>query len=170
MPLNLASRERLQPSLLDRLTDLNPEQTRDPPDQQALTMAALRQAVLRDLAWLLNATNLDTTEDLTQTPHAASSTLNYGIPGFAGLFELTRRTQALEAAIATAIKTFEPRIAPQTVRVRARAPSDTDGPTALVFDIEGELWAQPVPQQLFLQTAIELETRLAVVKDARPRG
>ena len=170
MPLNLASRERLQPSLLDRLTDLNPEQTRDPPDQQALSMAALRQAVLRDLAWLLNATNLDTTEDLAQTPRVAVSTLNYGIPGFAGLFEQSRRTQALETAIATAIKTFEPRIAPASLRVRARPGGQADGPTALVFEIEGELWAQPVPQQLFLETSIELETRLAVVKDARPRG
>jgi len=170
MPLNLASRERLQPSLLDRLTDLAPEQPRDAADQQVLTMAALRQAVLRDLAWLLNTTNLATTEDLARSPRVASSTLNYGIPGFAGLFERSGRTQALEAAIATAIKTFEPRIAPESLRVRARAPTEADGPTALVFEIEGELWAQPVPQQLFLETAIELETRLAVVKDARPRG
>jgi len=39
-----------------------------------------------------------------------------------------------------------------------------------VFEIEGELWTQPVPQQLFLETSIELETRLAVVTDARRRG
>ncbi len=170
MPLNLASRERLQPSLLDRLTDAAPEHTRDSADQQVLSMAALRQAVLRDLAWLLNTTNLATTEDLAKTPQVAASTLNYGIPGFAGLFALDGRSQALEAAIATAIKTFEPRISPDSLRVRARAAGETDGPTALVFEIEGELWAQPVPQQLFLETAIELETRLAVVKDARPRG
>jgi hypothetical protein len=39
-----------------------------------------------------------------------------------------------------------------------------------VFEIAGELWAQPVPQQLFLETSIELETRLAVVTDARAGG
>jgi type VI secretion system protein ImpF len=170
MPLNLASRERLQPSLLDRLTDLNPESPRDPTDQQSLSMVALRQAVLRDLAWLLNTTNLATTDDLATAPKVASSTLNYGIPGFAGLFALSGRTQALESAIATAIKIFEPRISPESLRVRARGAREADGPTALVFEIEGELWAQPVPQQLFLETAIELETRLAVVKDVRPRG
>ena len=38
---------------------------------------------------------------------------------------------------------------------------------ALVFEIEGELWAQPVPQQLFLETTIEVETRLAVVTELR---
>src|SRR5277367_5347818 len=111
MPLNLASRERLQPSLLDRLTDTAPEQTRDAADQQVLSMAALRQAVLRDLAWLLNTTNLATTEDLDKNPQVARSTLNYGIPGFAGLFAMEGRAQGLEAAIAAAIKAFEPRIA-----------------------------------------------------------
>ena len=36
-----------------------------------------------------------------------------------------------------------------------------------VFVIEGELWAQPVPVQLFLETAIEIETRLAKVSEAK---
>lgn len=170
MAMNLASRERLQPSLLDRLTDNAPEIARDSADQQVLSMAALRQAVLRDLAWLLNTTNLATTDDLDKTPNVAAATLNYGIPGFAGLIAETARTHALEAAITTAIKAFEPRITPDSLRVRARQPTETDGPSALVFEIQGELWAQPVPQQLFLETAIELETRLAVVKDVRPRG
>jgi type VI secretion system protein ImpF len=29
---------------------------------------------------------------------------------------------------------------------------------ALVFEIQGELWAQPVPLELFLKTEIDLET------------
>ncbi len=61
----IASRERLQPSLLDRLTDAAPEQTRETFEQQTLGMQQLRQAVLRDLAWLLNTTNLAATEDLS---------------------------------------------------------------------------------------------------------
>ncbi len=170
MPMNLGSRERLQPSLLDRLTDLEPDNKRDPADQQVLSMAALRQAVLRDLAWLLNTTNLETTDDLDKTPAVAVSTVNYGIPGFAGLIAASARSQALEAAITKAIKAFEPRISPESLKVRARQPRASDGPSALVFEIHGELWAQPVPQQLFLETAIELETRLAIVKDTRPRG
>ncbi|MEJ0046333.1 MAG: hypothetical protein WDN04_09545 [Rhodospirillales bacterium] len=81
MPLNLASRERLQPSLLDRLTDAAPEHTRDSADQQVLSMAALRQAVLRDLAWLLNTTNLATTEDLAKTPQVAGIDAELRHPG-----------------------------------------------------------------------------------------
>lgn len=166
----LAGRERLQPSLLDRLTDGAPDQRRETLDQQTLTMQQLRLGVLRDLAWLLNTTNLATTEEIETDSLTATSTLNYGIPGFTGMIGTSQRLSALENEIAAAIRAFEPRIRPESLVVRLRPPSD-DHPTAsLVFEIEGELWAQPVPQQLFLETAIELETRLAVVTDALVRG
>jgi type VI secretion system protein ImpF len=164
----LRGRERLQPSLLDRLTDHNPTAKRETADQQALTMQQLRQAVLRDLAWLLNATNLVTVEeDLSERPMIAASTLNFGIPGFAGMIESSGRVTALEKELAAAIKRFEPRIRPESLRVRARGSDESS--TSLVFEIEGELWAQPVPQQLFVQTQIEVETRLAVVSEGKSR-
>jgi type VI secretion system protein ImpF len=162
----LRGRERLQPSLLDRLTDVNPSNKRETADQQALTMQQLRQAVLRDLAWLLNATNLVTVdEDLSERPLLAGSTLNFGIPGFAGMIESSGRIGSLEKELATAIKRFEPRIRPESLRVRTRGSDDSS--TSLVFEIEGELWAQPVPQALFVQTQIEVETRLAVVSEGK---
>ncbi len=162
--------ERLQPSLLDRLTDFAPGETREALDQQSLTMPQLRRAVLRDLGWLMNATNLATVEDLADTPLAAASTVNYGVPGFAGLMTTKGRTGPLEAAIAGAIRAFEPRIRPETLRVKARPRTDAEALPALVFEITGELWAQPLLQQLFLETSIELETRLAVVSDLKVRG
>ncbi len=163
----LRGRERLQPSLLDRLTDHAPTQKRESPDQQALTMAQLRQAVLRDVAWLLNATNLSTLDDLSETPLVAESTLNYGIPGFAGMIESASRVASLEKELAAAIRRFEPRIRPETVRVRARGSMAEGASPSLVFEIHGELWAQPVPVALFLQTQIEVETRLAVVTETK---
>jgi type VI secretion system protein ImpF len=162
-----ASRERLQPSLLDRLTDPAPEQGRESFEQQTLGMQQLRQAVLRDLAWLLNTTSMAASVDLSATPLARASAINFGVPGLAGAIGTTGRLSAIEAGITEAIRAFEPRIRPETLRVRLR-PTDDGRPTpALVFEIRGELWAQPVPQQLFLETAIELETRMAVVTDAR---
>ena len=163
----LRGRERLQPSLLDRLTDNAPTQKRDGPDQQALTMAQLRKAVLRDLAALLNTTNLATLIDLDATPLVAASTLNYGIPGFAGMIESSMQMGTLERRLADAIRAYEPRIRSETLRVRARGARGEGANAQLVFEIEGELWAQPMPQQLFLETAIELETRLAVVTEVK---
>lgn len=133
-------------------------------------MQQLRQAVLRDLAWLLNTTNLAAIDDLAATPRAAASTINFGVPGFTGLISGSRKAMALESAIAEAIRSFEPRIRPDSLRVRVRSSSEDGAMPKLIFDIQGELWAQPVPQQLFLETAIDIETRLAVVTDARRRG
>jgi type VI secretion system protein ImpF len=166
----IASRERLQPSLLDRLTDSAPEQKRESFDQQTLNMVQLRQAVLRDLAWLLNTTNLATTTELKGTPHAARSTVNFGIPGFAGLISSEVRMTGLEAAIAEAIRAFEPRIRAETLKVRMRERSDDDPGPSVQLEIRGELWAYPAPQQIFVQTAIDLETRMAEVTDVRTRG
>jgi len=166
----LASRERLQPSLLDRLTDDAPERRRESLDQQTLSMQQLRRAVLRDLAWLLNTTNLVATDELDGAPLAAKSTINFGIPSFAGLIGTERKLGSLETGIADAIRAFEPRIRADSLKVRLR-PAQSDQPSAaLTFEIQGELWAQPVPQQLFLETMIELETRMAVVTDAKVRG
>ncbi len=164
-----ASRERLQPSLIDRLTDHASESRREGFDQQTLSMPQLRQAVLRDLGWLLNTTNLATTEDLSASPLAAATTLNYGVPGFTGMVGTSDRVNALEAGLAAAIRAFEPRIRPETLSVRLRR-GGSDAPTpTLVFEISGDLWAHPVPEQLFVETAIELETRAAVVTDTRIR-
>ncbi len=161
--------DRLQPSLLDRLTDDAPEQRREAFDRQVLTMQQLRNAVLRDLAWLLNTTNLDATDDLDGVPLVAGSTLNYGVPGFTGVVATAERVVSLEQTLANAIRQFEPRIRPGSVRVKARE-GEADGISRLVFEIRGELWAQPVPQQLFLETSVDIATRLAVVTDTRARN
>lgn len=162
-------RERLQPSLLDRLTDDAPEQTREAPDQQSLTMLQLRRAVLRDLGWLLNTTSLDAVEQLDATPRVAVSCLNFGVPGFAGRVAGAGQADGLDRAIADAIRAFEPRIRPDTLQVQLRDGGDDAEAPRLTFEIQGELWALPLPQQLFLETSVEIETRLAVVTEAAVR-
>ena len=49
-------RDRLQPALLDRLTDQAPHQRLESESDRVMTKSQLRQAVLRDLGWLFNAT------------------------------------------------------------------------------------------------------------------
>src|ERR1700733_11080655 len=138
----LASRERLQPSLLDRLTDDNPERRRETQDQQTLSMQQLRRAVLRDLAWLLNTTNLVASDDLDGAPLTTKSTINFGIPSFAGLIGTGSKLGSLESGIADAIRAYEPRIRADTLKVRLRPPKDNEPAAAITFEIEGELWAQ----------------------------
>ena len=60
----LSLQERLQPSLLDRLTDNEPDSNDESRAQRVLSLNRLKRSVLRDLAWLLNSGNLANTEDL----------------------------------------------------------------------------------------------------------
>jgi type VI secretion system protein ImpF len=53
------AQDRIQPSLLDRLTDDDPGNPKETRDQRFFSANRLRQAVLRDLSWLLNASSFD---------------------------------------------------------------------------------------------------------------
>ena len=55
----LSPKERLQPSLLDRLTDDEPDEQEESRDRRVLSMSQLRQSVLRDVGWLLNTRSLE---------------------------------------------------------------------------------------------------------------
>ena len=48
--------ERLQPALLDRLSDDAPQVKVESREARVISRQRFRQAVLRDLAWLFNAT------------------------------------------------------------------------------------------------------------------
>jgi type VI secretion system protein ImpF len=163
----IATRDRLQPSLLDRLTDDDPTNPKESADKRVLSLTQLKASVLRDLAWLLNTTSLLDADATLHTP-AGTSVVNFGLPALAGNSASNVDLSALEALIHQAIATFEPRILRHTLRVRARATAEMNH-NALSFEIEGDLWAQPVPLRLMLQTDLDLETGHVRVVNADQR-
>ncbi len=162
----LTPQERLQPSLLDRLTDKAPDTRTESRDKRVLSMRLLRQAVLRDLTWLLNTGHLETTEDLEAYPQVRNSVLNYGMPDISGISASNLDTAALEKSLRDAIVRFEPRISPDSLRVSIARNEGTQGRNAMLFTIEGQLWAEPTPMMLYLKTEVDLETGDIVVTDA----
>jgi type VI secretion system protein ImpF len=158
--------DRLQPALLDRLSDDAPHERKEAEDKRVMSRAQLRQAVLRDLAWLFNATqpNPDWAES---HPDLAHSVLNFGLPPLAGQRVARLDITQLERTIAEAIRRFEPRILPQTLSVRALETSSVlDTHNTIEFEIRGHLWAQPVPLELLLRTKLDLEAGQVEVRDA----
>jgi type VI secretion system protein ImpF len=153
----LSSEERLQPSLLDRLTDDAPAEQTEPQDKRVLPLRRLRAAVMRDLAWLLNSVSLEATEDLDPYPEVARSVINYGLPELSGQSVSGLDQAAVERVLRRAIGSFEPRILPESLKVRAEPLRDDASHHSIGFEIEGELWAQPVPVHLLLRTEVELE-------------
>lgn len=149
--------ERLQPSLLDRLTDEAPDRATDTASTRMIDVSRLRQIIQRDLAWLLNCANLEAEHDLEAFPHVAGSVLNYGLPAVSGRSETRRRAETLRQAIRGAIERFEPRILPQSLEIVVRQERANSG-AIVSFDIRGELWAEPLPVDLYLRTALDMST------------
>ena len=106
----LTQKERLQPSLLDRLTDDDRDQRQESREKRILSPARLRECVRRDLTWLLNTTHLAALQDLTEQPEVERSVLNYGMPDFAGRTASTVDVRTMERLIGRVIADFEPRL------------------------------------------------------------
>ena len=154
----LTAQERLQPSLLDRLVDEAPGETRESDDKRVLTKQALRQAVLRDLSWLFNATAHGAGLDERRHPHAARSVLNYGLPMLSGQFTSSVQRVSMEQALKNAILQFEPRILPRTLEVElVMEGSALESHNRIGLQIRGMLWAQPVPLEFLMRSRIDLE-------------
>ena len=166
---DLLAQDRLQPSLLDRLVDHAPGERRESDDKRTLTRQALRQAVLRDLGWLFNATAHGLAYDDKRYPHAARSVLNYGLPMLSGQFTSSIQRVSMEQALKNAIVQFEPRILPRTLEVElVMEGSALDSHNRIGLTIRGMLWAQPVPLEFLLRSRIDLEEGRIEIEDEAP--
>lgn len=156
--------EKLQPCLLDRLTDDEPDQTGESRNQRVISLTRYKRGVLRDIEWLLNASAHLPEEGrdrfrLSDFPEAYRSVLNFGSRHLCGL--IAPDMEGLERELTDAIRLFEPRIIRRTVQVKA-----TKIRHVINIEIHGELWANPVPEQLFLRTKVDLETGQCVLGEA----
>jgi type VI secretion system protein ImpF len=153
-----ASRERLRPALLERLTDQAPGQALEvlPP---GTSTAALRSAVLRDLAWLFNCTSMAADVDLDAFPEVRRSVLNFGILPLAGKHISELDSQDLANNLRLAILQFEPRLLPETVEVICITDvSSIDLHNEMAFEIRARMWAQPYPVEFLARSDIDIES------------
>jgi len=163
----LRAQDRLQPALLDRLTDDEPDSRVESAEQRVINRNRLRAMVLRDLSWLFNTTQ-GSVVDSQVAPYAARSVLGYGLPPLAGLTASSVRSVALEERVRQAILDYEPRILPDSLRVEAVVTErQLDHHNQIGFIISGHLWSQPVPLELLLHTDVDLETGRVDVREGR---
>jgi type VI secretion system protein ImpF len=154
----LTPMERLQPCLLDRLTDDEPDSQKESRDLRVISLRKYKRAVVRDLGMLLNSKSHPLQDAIYEFGEVSYSVLNYGIPDLCGVPVLNIRPTEIEAQIKRFILCFEPRISPGSLSVRMALPTDSEYVRSLSFEIEGEMWAQPLPDHLFVKTEVDLET------------
>ncbi|MFK7751573.1 MAG: type VI secretion system baseplate subunit TssE [Sedimentitalea sp.] len=158
--------ERLQPSLLDRLTDTDPGNFKETRESRVIDVSRLRDIVQRDLSWLLNTTNIESTFDEEAFPNVARSVLNYGLAEASGEFSTTRRAELIRRSIENAIAVHEPRIIPGSVEV-ALTPDENSNDMSVALTIRADMWAQPLPMELYLRSKVDVTTGEVSVERSR---
>lgn len=149
--------ERLQPSLLDRLTDHAPGELKESREDRVIDVRRLREIIQRDLGFLLNTNNHESLIDAAAYPNVLSSTVNFGVREVAGEISSVERAGEIRKMIHKAIERFEPRIQADTLNVEYR--TDTrDRDTIISYDIRADMWAQPLPLELFLRSEVNIAT------------
>jgi type VI secretion system protein ImpF len=161
-----AAWERLFPSLLDRLTDNEPDKQSESRNFRSYSVMDLRESVLRDLNWLFNATQPEDAV-LVNFPLARRSVTNFGIPVLSGRPASALNLGDVEQMLRRSIIDFEPRLLSDTVRVKAESGAEADGKhNQISFRIEAQLWAQPYPIDLLLRTQVDMESGESKVLEA----
>jgi type VI secretion system protein ImpF len=149
--------DRLQPSLLDRLTDQDPDSLKETRDSRVIDIRRLRDIIQRDLSWLLNTNNNESGLDPARYPNVAHSVLNYGVREVAGEFSSVEKAEQIRLSVLRAIERFEPRIEKGSCEVEFRT-GEGDGDTMVTFDIRAFMWAQPLPMELYLRSQTDITT------------
>jgi type VI secretion system protein ImpF len=133
-------------------------------ERRYVTTRRLREYVCRDIGILLNATSLDTTVDLSDVADVHKSVLNYGMPSLAGRSVSSLNLEEIARAFERAIRNFEPRL--RKVRVAPDSESNRVDAHEISFRIDAQLWSQPVPHRITLQTRINVESGAVKVFDS----
>jgi type VI secretion system protein ImpF len=153
---------RVSQSVLDRLIDLEPKVSTEPPKSQSSSLAELKQSVRRDLEWLLNTRCFYEAQE-GELEEATKSVAFYGLPDFTGAsakshIEQTKMTKALESAI----RIFEPRFV--NLKVSMEPVSNID--RLLRFRIEASLDIEPAPEPVVFDTVLQMGSGNFAVMEA----
>jgi type VI secretion system protein ImpF len=122
-----------------------------------ISESELRKLVNLDLVALFNTTNLDSAQDLSSTPEVRKSILNFGFPDLAWRTIDENDVSSIAREIETALRDFEPRLAPGSIKARR---DDRTTPDALRvrFVVRAELRCHPVNVQTEFIAEVEVDS------------
>lgn len=143
---------RITPSVLDRLIDTEPQVSSEPPMSRPKSLRQLKDAVRRDLEWLLNTRQLvdKIPEGLREVRQSLAA---YGLPDFTATGVKSLRDQErVRRVIQVAIELFEPRLKDVSVTVHP----GRDFERSLHFRIDASLQVEPAPEPVVFDTALEI--------------
>ena len=151
-----------RPSVLDRLIDLEPQSSREALHSNYGSLDDVKNAVRRDLEWLLNTRRMVSGlgGDLQELKR---SVVNYGIPDITGVdIENKIVGKSLRNDIEEAIRTFEPRFLDVSVTMEPTSPTDRQ----IRLRIEAKLDVDPVPEPMVFDTILQLGSSTVALNES----
>lgn len=153
------------PCLFDRLVDEAPGRKEEPESCRGIGLAEYKQAVMRDLRWLLNAPQHvpgHASMPIHEFEDAEKSVLNYGTRDLSGMTSDSLDVLQVEAGLRRSIELFEPRFDKNSLDVRLVQSDSMDG-GKIAFEIQGRLWTKGQASAVFFRTELDLETGICDV-------
>ena len=155
--------DKLQPCLLDRLTDDEPDKREESRVQRIVSLQRYKAGVLRDLEWLFNSIGHFPDEKVGELTfgdyeEVFRSVVNFGVRQLYG--RLAPDVDEIEKQLYDALIVFEPRINRRTLRVKVALDRNI-----LSIEVIGELWVNPLPEKLFVKTELDLESSGCSVRE-----
>jgi type VI secretion system protein ImpF len=158
-PVN--NQQPLLPSLLDRLIDLDPDQSTEPLWRGSYRLDELREHVRRDLEFLLN-TRHGRFDLLAEPCELSISTLTFGLPDFTGIIGGGVETrERIRRVVETAVRNFEPRLRDVQVVVRD---SENSFDRNVRLTIQAVLCVEPIFEAVTFDTNVEPTTGTCEVR------
>jgi type VI secretion system protein ImpF len=146
----------VQPSVLDRLTDLEPRIAADPRTTYADSLRQFKVTVQRDLEWLLN-TRRNPEPATGDYPELEHSLYNYGVPDITSLSsDSIGDRDLLLRQVEDALKLFEPRL--ENVKISMVELQGESKRRELRFIVEATLRLDPTPEQVMFDTVLHFST------------
>ena len=153
---------KVTPSLLDRLIDYEPKESKESPKSRSANLRELKLSVRRDLEFLLNSRSFpdeipESLEELNK------SVALYGLPDFTrsnvkNPSEQIKLTEQLESAI----RIFEPRL--MDLQITLDPVNDIE--RSLRFRILAQLKIDPVPEPIAFDTILQMGSGEFEVKES----
>jgi len=122
-----------------------------------VTESELRKLVNSDLVALFNTINLESAEDLASAPEVQKSVLNHGFPSLTRMSMDNRQIAAIAQEIEEALRRFEPRLVPESVKAR-RDTSQEDIEFRVRFRVSAELRCAPVNVPIEFLAEVETDS------------
>jgi type VI secretion system protein ImpF len=152
----------VQPSLLDRLTDDEPDAVADHSTTREASERLFRSTVQRDVEFLLNTRRTMVTAG-PEFPEVRHSVHQFGLPDMSGLsFTSAEGRKRLTEDISETLRTFEPRLMNVEVRL---ADAGASAAAQVRFSIAATLRMDPSPEQIVFDTVLEIASGTYDVAD-----